>query len=102
MTEKIRTIIEEPEYIKHKAKIRNYNVLKAIDNAIHDFEYDPKDPKEYGNIKHGNQGELIYDLPDGYRLGFRVGSDTVELVYLIDVGEHDKFYNRFDARKKNN
>ena len=77
-------------------KIRDTAVLKQLDNVIQDLRT-VSDPWSYGDSKHGSK-ERVCNLPNGYRLGFRVAPDIITLISLEDVNKHDKFYRDYNKR----
>ena len=94
-----RQIRESSEYRKHFEKLRDSAVLNQLKNVIQDLRT-VSDPWSYGEGKHGSK-ERVRDLPNGYRLGFRVRSTEIILIFLMDVNKHDKFYRDFNKRAGN-
>lgn len=89
-------IYETDEYLQHVQKIRDSAVLKQIENAKDNLR-NASDPRTFGERKH-NSTELVYVLPHGYRLGYRVVNAVIEFINLMDVNKHDQFYRDFNKR----
>lgn len=67
-----------------------------VKNAKELLANDP-DPRRFGERKHGST-ELVFNLSGGYHMGYDVIGNVIYVVWLVDVGEHDTFYRRYNER----